>query len=212
MVLKKVYNSIKSKLDLSTLIEYDDLFKKIALHICDEESKEALLGVSVLKYYDIMMVKNLILDCKYKRIIELMYKKTDSSKVSKKEILAQDIVCKNDKIYLYGYDLEKEKSVIFNLRRIKSIISRRLGKGIVEPDKIKIEFSIKNLKENELEDNEEIISNSLEKSLVHGYYHNEFLAIQRMLSFGSRCTVLEPLEFRNNVFEKIKEMRSVYEC
>ena len=138
--LKKVYNYAKSKIDLDTLIEYDDLFNKIALHICDEQTKEAILGVSVLKYYNISMIKDLICDCKYKNVLGLMYQTSGNSKEHKKQIVAQEIVYKNDKIYLYGYDLDKESPIVLNLRRIKSIISRKIQKGKIEPKLVKVKF------------------------------------------------------------------------
>ena len=50
--------------------------------IIDEESKEALLGISIFKYYDIDFVKDLMQDCKYNRVLELEYKTTAISKES----------------------------------------------------------------------------------------------------------------------------------
>ena len=210
--LKKVYNFVKSKSDLNVLLEYDKLFKKIALHICDEESREAMLGVSVFKYYDINMIKDLIIDCKHNRILDLLYKKPNKTNDVKKQIIAQEIVCKNDKIYLYGYDLKKEKSVVLNLRRLKSIIARSIKKQSLGLNQTKIKFIVKNLQQEELDVHEEIIDSTVDGYVVEGSYHNEFLATQRVLSLGARCIVIEPIEFRNSVIEKIKEMRKTYEC
>lgn len=210
-ILKKVYNSAKSNADLYTLMEYDELFKKIAFHICDEESKEAILGVSVLKYYDIQTVKDLILDSKHKNVLDLVYCKPNTTSDSRKQILAQELVCKNDKIYLYGYDLDKEKSIILNVRRIKSILTRKIHRNTIEPQQTKVKFFVKNLKQEELESNEEIIKLTTDGSIVEGIYHNDFIATQRVLSMGNRCIVLEPQDFKDNVIEKIKEMRKNYE-
>ncbi len=212
LALKKVYNSAKSNMNLNTLIEYDALFKKIALHICDEETKEALLGVSILKYYDLSIVKDLICDCKYKNVLGLTYQKTSSTKEYKKHLIAQEITCKNDKVYLYGFDLDKQESIVLNLRRIKSIFERKLQKGSVDTKLTNIKFVVKNLQREELDTNEEVIDNANGDFIVQGAYHNEFLATQRVLSFGARAIVLEPVEFRNSIIEKIKEMRKTYEC
>ena len=210
-VLKKVYNSVKQNIDLTTLIEYDALFKKIAFYVCDDFSKEALLGISQLKYYDTDLIKDLMADCKHNRTIELTYQKTGGSENTEKEIVAQELVCKNGKIYLYGFDLNKNKSVILNLKRITSILARHLKKNQVEPLCTKIRFSIKNINPQELEPTEEIIEQLADGYVVEGTYHNEFVAIQRVLSFGANCIVLEPADFKNTVIEKIKEMRKIYE-
>ena len=46
--------------------------------------------------------------------------------------------------------------------------------------------------------------------IVEGKYYNEFLAAQRILSFGSACTVLEPQDFREKIIQKLKSMRNNY--
>lgn len=210
-VLKKVYNLTKTKLDLYTLIEFDELFKKIAFHICDDESKEAILGISVLRYYDLKLIKDLMLDCKHKRTIDLMYHKPSNINDSRKQIIAQEIVYKNDKIYLYGYDLDKEEPIVLNVKRIKSILARKIQKHTIEPKQTKIRFIVKNLKAEELDINEEIVGSSVDGYIVEGVYHNDFIATQRVLSLGARCIVLEPQDFKNSVIEKVKEMRKTYE-
>lgn len=211
-ILKKVYNLATQKADLRTILEYDELLKKIAFYICDEESKEALLGVSALRYYDIKMIKDLIIDCKHKTTLDLMYKKPTNINDVRKLVVAQELVYKNDKVYLYGYDLNKQESIIFNLRRITSIRARKLEKQNIESNQLKIRFIVKNLLPEELEINEEIVDSSVDGYIVEGAYHNEFIATQRILSLGTRCIILEPMEFKNNVINKIKEMRKNYEC
>ena len=59
--------------------------------------------------------------------------------------------------------------------------------------------------------NENIVEYFNEGFIVEGFYHNDFLAMQRVLSFGAKCTVLAPDEFKNKVVNKIKEMRKLYE-
>ena len=64
LALKKVYKKIKEKANLSNLFAYDELFRKISDYVCEEDIKEQLLGISILKYYDIEEIKELVLDCK----------------------------------------------------------------------------------------------------------------------------------------------------
>lgn len=210
--LKNVYNFATQKADLRTIMEYDELLKKIAFHICDDESKEALLGVSALRYYDIKMIKDLIVDCKHNTTLDLMYKKPTNMNDVRKIVVAQELVYKNDKIYLYGYDLNKQESIVLHLRRITAIRARKLEKQNIESNQFKIRFVVKNILPEELEGNEDIVNSSVDGYVVEGAYHNEFLATQRVLSLGSRCVVLEPVEFKNSVINKIKEMRKNYGC
>ncbi len=211
-ILKKVYNLATQKADLCLILKYDELLRKIAFHICEEESKEALLGVSALRYYDIKMIKDLMVDCKHKTTLDLMYKKPTNLNDVRKLVVAQELVYKNNKIYLYGYDLDKQESIVLNLRRVTSIRARKLEKQNIESNQLKIRFVVKNLLPEELEINEEIVDSSVDGYVVEGAYHNEFIATQRVLSFGPRCIILEPVVFKNEVINKIKEMRKNYEC
>jgi predicted DNA-binding transcriptional regulator YafY len=211
-VLKKVYNVLKTKVDLRTLIEYDELFKRIASYIYDETSKEELLGISSLKYYNIQTIKDLLLDCKHKRTLDLIYKKSNSATETRRLVVAQDIKFKNDKVYLYGFDLKSNKQIVLNLRRIKSIIARLIKKDNVETNNVIVKFAIKDIDINDLDINEEVIARSDDECIIEGSYHNDFIAMQRILSFGSKCTVLEPEIFKKNIINKIKEMRKIYEC
>ena len=62
----------------------------------------------------------------------------------------------------------------------------------------------------ELEEGEVILDNKDGSFVVEGNYHNDFLAVQRILSLGSKCVVTEPVEFKNTIVTKLKEMRKSY--
>ena len=211
-IVKKVYNIAKQNADLNTLIEYHDMFERIAEYICDEETKETVLGISALKYYNIQEIKDLIVDSKNKATLDLFYKKPNSEKALRKQIVLQEIACKNDKIYLYGYDLNKKASTVLHLLRVESIISKTYEKHNLEKKQTVVRFILKNFDIKGLDSNEIIVGNNNNTYTVEGAYHNSFLAIQRMLSFGNKCTVLEPSEIRNDIVKKIKEMRKIYGC
>lgn len=208
--LKRAYNAVKQNLKLDSIIQYHELFNKIAFHICDSSAREAMLGISTLKYYDIGIIKALINDCENKNTLELAYEKANSNIDSIKKIVAQEVVYKNDKVYLYGFDLDKNEAVVLNLKRIKKIIKRKNQNEDFEMSLFKVTFILKDLKQDDLETNEDILDKIEQGHIIEGHYHNEFIAMQRMLAFGSRCIVLEPTEFKTSIIEKIKEMRKAY--
>lgn len=208
--LKKAYKKIKEDAGLPLLLEYDELFKKIAFHMCDEKTKDALLGVSILKYSDVEIIKELYSDCKQNRTIELIYQKPTSKEEAKKEIIAKNIVLENDKIFLHGFDLEKKKPVVLNISRIKRILSRKFSKENIEIKTTKIKYFLSGKTFSLIENCEKIIEQKDDGCVIEGSYHNEFIAMQRVLSFGSKCTVLEPTNFRNSIIDKLIEMRRIY--
>ena len=210
-LIKRVYNKIKDGLSISTLIEYDKLFKKISEHVYDEELKQELCGISSLKHFDIDKIKELEEDCKYKRILKFTYKTPVKNKESEKEIATDKIIFKNDKIYLFGFDFISKENVMLHINRIKKILSRSDSNGNITNKSITVKLKLKNFGISGLQDNETILSGNITDGfIISGNYHNEFLAIQRILSFGTNCTVIEPDEIKEKIIDSLKKMKDIY--
>ena len=209
-LIKRFYKIVKKTADIPKLLVYDDFFKKIAKFISNE-NKEAFLGISVLKHFDIKLIKSLLRDCDEKALLTLDYISPDNQFVLTKKIAAKSLEFRNDKIYLHGFDIEKNKWIILNLKRIQSIWGKNKNNGDYIENKICTRFMLKSIYNNTLEDNEKVIDKIGNNCIVEGVYFNKFLCIQRMLSFGVNCTVLEPLEIKNKIIELLQEMRKIYE-
>ena len=208
---RRVYDKLKDKADIATLIEYDSLFKKVAPYIFDYDQREAFLGISAIRYFDTELLQEL-LDCAENgEIVELAYVKPGTYGEKIKEILAQKVVFKNDKVYLYGYDVNKKDSVILSLKGIKRLISRKLSKKGFEPKTVNVRFFLKDFGMDTLENEETIVSTEENGYIIEGKYFNDFVATQRILSLGSNCVVISPVEFKNSIISKLKEMRKIYE-
>lgn len=210
-LLKRIYNKVKESVNLDILLNYHDLFKKLADNICDEKIKEQLLGISALKYYNIDELKQFYSDCENRKKIELIYKNTETRKESHKRIKAQKFVFKNNKLYLYGYDLDIENPTILHYKHIKKVISRNLDENKIPTREIVVTYKLKELAYNNLDENEVLLESNEEGLIIKGTYHNDFLAMQRVLSFGAKCIVIEPLDFRKKVIDKLKLMKGVYD-
>lgn len=210
-LLKRVYNNIKDSLSIDTLIQYDYLFKKLANQVCDEKQKQSLYGISSLKKFSIDKIKELQEDCLYKRNLKLLYKTPTSNKEIEKEIIAENIVFRNDKFYLFGYDLNLKENIMFHINRITKILSRNNNDGNFSNNSTIVKFKLKNFGTSGLNDNETIIGGDIANGvIIEGKYHNEFLAIQRILSFGVNCTVIEPNDFKEKIIDSLKKMKEIY--
>lgn len=203
-VIKKAYKKIKDSSNIELILKYDELFKKLAEYIDDSEAKETLRGLSVLKTFDTEFIQDLIEDCRQNRTLRLSYRTPQAKDDSQKEVCAHRIVFQNDKIYLYGFDLIRKKSVVLNIKRIGAILARFSGKYTT------VKFFLKNFGVTGIEENEVILENRDDGYIIEGRYYNDFLAAQRILSFGANCTVLEPQEFREKIIQKLINMRNVY--
>ena len=209
-LFKRAYNKIKNNLSLENLIKYDDLFRKIANYIYDNEIKEMLLGISILKYYDVKELKELISDCESQKIIELIYRNSETKKEILKNIKAQKLVFQNDKIYLYGFDYEIQKTTVLLYKRIKKLISKKYDDNKIKPKNVLVTYQLQNIDTDLLSEDEKIIEQKDDKYIVEASFYNNFFAVQKVLSYGPKCIVLSPNEIKTLVINKLKEMREVY--
>ena len=211
-ILKKAYNKLKADLDIPKLLEYDELFRKLADNVNNSDIKEQLLGISILKHYNYEQIKKLYKEQIQKATVTISYKKPTSSKEIQKTIVIQKLGYSSGKIYLYGYDTDNKVQTMLNCMHITKILSKQYeARPEQQREMIKVNFKLKLTDEDLLSENEIVTESNENEVFVEGSYYNDFLAIQRVLSFGSRCTVIEPAEIRNKVIEKLLEMRRLYE-
>ena len=209
-VLRMVFKKIKNKTDIETLLEYDELFNKIAEKVLDTETKEALIGLCTMKFHNIEQVRKMNDYCKAHKILSLTYKSPTSKHDEQMNVLTEKLVFNNNKIYLYGYDINKNQSVSLLLKRILSVSSVNDGDDIYKKEPIIIKFLLKDFTIAGLNNDESIIEKNEKGYLIEGKYHNDFLAMQRILSFGPSCTVLEPNDFKNKIVETLKRIKEIY--
>ena len=210
-VLKRALTKIKQGADINVLSTYDELFKKISEHLQDSQMSEILRGLCPLKNYDISLVEKLKSAYKTKKILKLEYKAPNFKKTLEKEVIINSVIMKNDKLYLYGIDKNSKDSVTLNIKRILKIISQSDNDGSIQSTPVKVKFFLKDFGISGLDDNEKIISGNFDEGfIIEGEYYNNFLATQRILSFGINCTVLEPETFKNNIISILKKMRDIY--
>lgn len=209
-LLKRAYTKIKNNTSLEVLIEYDNLFKKISDFVYDVEIKEQLLGISILKYYDINEIKELLQDCESQKIIELIYRNQELKKDIQKVLKAEKLVFQNDKIYLYAFDTEINCSTVLLYKRIKKFISKKFDEKKLQTKRICVTYKLQNFDKDLLLDNEKILEEKNSTIIVEGSFYNNFFATQRILSFGPKCIVISPLEIKEAIINKLKLMKEVY--
>ena len=208
-VLKRAYRKIRENMSVETLLKYDELFNKIASQTMNDSTKEAMYGISALKSYKTDLLYELVEDCKYHKTLEVLYHPVAKDEQIKK-IYAEKLVFQNDKIYLFGSDFSSGEHLMLNVKRIIKILTRKASDKSIENEGTKVRFLLKSFGVTGIAEEEKIIEKTSKGYLIDGEYHNEFLAMQRILSFGSSCVVLEPEDFKQKVIEKLKKMRDIY--
>lgn len=207
--LKEAYNAITETCSTQTLLNYHYLFEKLGSIASCQSAREDLLGISLLKGINTEIVQELARDENHRNKIKLEYQ-SDKSKTSIYDITLEKIKPRNKKLYVFCYNHTTKKRSFLNIARIKRIISRCFDKNSEFGLDTHVKFELKRAYLYPLETNEVVLETNDDKYIIHGRYYNEFIAMQRILSFGKDCVVIEPLEFRELIIEKLLEMREVY--
>lgn len=210
-LLNKVYKQIKNVSSIKTLFMYDAMFKKIAFYTENPAVKEELYGISVFKNYEIDKIEDIIRDYEQNNILKLEYKNPSYRTTTIKEIAIENISYQNGNILIQGYDFRKEGITTLNFKRIISIISRRKGEKNYDVNGIKVKFHLTDFGIDTLSENEEIVEMTQNGYIIEGTYLTEFSMAQRILSFGEKCTIIEPESCKTIIINKLKEMRGIYD-
>ncbi len=208
--IKKVYNKIAKTASPRTLLNYHRLFAKIADYTDDNYIKEQLAGISILKDVKLDLVEELVSNEKKHNKIRILYKPASSDEVEY-DITLERIGVRSGKLYVFCYNHNLGTRSFLNVSRIKSIICNIFDKDSTIGLDVNVKFQLKSHDEYELDENETIIEEHEKYVIVEGRYFNEFIAVQRMLSFSPDCKVIEPCEIKEKVIEKLEGMRLLYE-
>ena len=207
--LKEAYKQITKTCSPETLLNYHYLFLKLAQIVSSEEAKESLLGISILKGMDINLIKELVSDEKHHNKIKIEYAVT-SKRTEIYDITLERLGLRSEKLYAFCYNHTFKKRTFLRVSKIRTILCKFFDKSSLFGLDSYVKFSLTRSYIHPLEENESIIETQDDKAIIEGRYYNDFIAIQRMLSFGSDCTVLEPNEIREQIIEKLLEMKEKY--
>ena len=209
--LKNVYKKILKTAKPKKILDYHKLFLKLADMNKDENIKEEILGISLLKYQNIDLLEELLSDEKKHNKVRILYRAPNCPDGCEYDISIEKLGVRHGKLYVYCFNHTLGSRVFLNVSRIKKIICKIFDKTSSVGSDVKVVFKLKFYKEYELEENETILEEHDDYALIEGSYFNDFIAFQRMLSFASDCTVISPDKVRDLVIEKLKEMRAIYE-
>lgn len=205
----RVFKTISKDIDVEDLLYITKFFAKISQSIDDTSLRQKLENLSPLRKIDSEILKTLILSCRKKDEITIIYNSPNSN-VKEIDVLAQNLYISNNKIYLSGISPDYKNSAKFLVARIVTKPVIKLQKTISEdtnPIIITCEIKDKNI---ELNANERIVSKDNDKIIVEIEASNNFLAKQRVLALGSTCKVLAPQSFKDEIIFTLKKMKEEY--
>ncbi len=208
-VLAKIYKGIYKNLGIDRLLEYDNLFEKLSDIVKDEKIKEALKGISILKGLDKQLIQELLSDSRKHTRLTISYL-SGSTKATEYDITIEKLGFRSDKLYIYCFNHTINKRTFLNFSRLQKVLLRQLRSENIKSDDVIVEFNLKNHSNYLLEEDEEIISKKDNTATIRGKYYTDFIALQRILSFGPDCVILSPEGLKEQLIEKLKSMRGQY--
>jgi len=209
--ISKVYKTIAKTSDIADMILLEKFLRKISDNVKNGDLKELLYKISVFSGIDLKLLEELFRCCRNKLQIVLNYNSPRAG-ATDLELICEKLGFENGKLYLYGTSIDFNQAVYFQVARIIGINEIKLHKSShLNIKELTVKYKIKTeLGGIQLKDFEKITGQNADSIIVEAVSSNKFMLKQRILSFGSACTLLEPDDFRQEIIDTLKKMRAEY--
>lgn len=209
--LTKVYKMITKTSHISELILLEKFLRNIEVNVSNDEFTNTLNKISILSGLDIKLLEDLQICCLRKNQIVITYNSPHSGR-KKLEIICDKLGLENGKLYLYGTSIDYEQASYLLVKRIIGIDEIKLKRSEnINISEIVVKYEVSaDYPELQLKDYEKLISTDEHKTYIEAKHSNKFILMQRILSLGCACTVIEPKNFRAEVVNTLKQMRARY--
>lgn len=207
--ISKLYKNVYDKIDLRDVIELEDFFKKLSSLAKNEKTKEYLKNLSMLKNIDKNILKDLIIHCKNKNQIVIVYDSPKSG-IKEIEIIADKLSYRAEKFYFWGDNLTHGEHSYFRVEKILKISNIKIKKSEEDFPVFKIIYELKNNSSYCPKPDEKILDTTSDKITIELVAKNEFSTMQRILYMADDCKVIYPEGFKTKLQDKLKSMKENY--
>jgi len=216
--LVEIRKYISTLCDWKAAIEVDKLFSNLLDYFSTDtknffiSAKKTSLKREINSENFFHEIKQLENYCKQNKVITLLYNSPESGEKNI-TIMLDKITMENGAFYLWGYNEELESTMYLRVDRIVDIKSVNLHKKNIKPKSILVKYKLKGccpLSCGILE-NESIIEKTSDNELIiEAVVTNKFNFFQKILSYGDKCTILQPAEIKKELISKLKNMQLLY--
>jgi len=208
----KVYKAISKSIEISDFLILNDFFTKISAYITNEDLKTKLQNISPLSNINAEMVEELIRYTKNRNEITILYNAKNSGKKKEIDIVVDKMSISNGKLHIAGYNSEYHNYSEFLVSNIIRIISVNLkAPKLVLPEfVVQYEYQKEDNASFQPFENEIVLEETDTHVIVEIKSRNKFIIMQRILSLSSRCRVISPDNYKEEILGILKNMKEGY--
>ena len=212
-IIETILRSLVKNNDWRLLLDVCEFFKEVK-EVCSKDSDlDFLRVVSVFMKMDFDLIKKLNYFCEKEKFVVLEYQSPNSG-LKEISLVAKYLSLENSRLYLWGHSFELGELQYLRVDRIKNIKVISLKEVDVEKKDFpvaKYKLLNQDVKNFLADENQSVLKIIGREVFIEEPIKNKFLFVQKILSYGEDCVVLEPLELREEIVSIIKEVLRLYE-
>lgn len=192
----KLYNSIIENLNLENKKLFTQMLKDC---LRNNETGQRTHLINLIEKY-----------CDKKRTLMVNYVSPESGE-KRIQIISDKLVYENGAFYLWGYS-ELGESLYLRVDRIKEIEAVNIKTSRHDPKIFRVQYKLTGTQAliYNPADNETIVDKNENGVLIDAMIQSKFKFIQRILSYGSDCTIISPDNIKKEVITKLKSIINSY--
>lgn len=211
--IETILRSLVKNNDWRLLLDVCEFFKEIKEFCSKDSDWDFLRVVSVFMKMDFDLIKKLNYFCEKEKFVVLDYQSPNSG-LKEISLVTKYLSLENSRLYLWGHSFELDELQYLRVDRIKNIKIISLKEVDIEEKNLAVsQYKLTNqdIKNFVPDENQKVLKISGRDIFIEESIKNRFLFIQKILSYGEDCVVLEPVELREEIISTIKEVLNLYE-
>lgn len=188
---------------MASFLEYED--RKILLKHCKSNHRE--IDYTLKKE----IIKELEYLCEKNSGVKLTYSSSNDN-YSEKNLIAEYLKYENGALYFWGYNIDIKEHQYLRVDRIEEVSECDFGDIEMAIISTKVKFKLYGIHavSYQPEENEIILDRDDKSITIESQMKNKFKLVQKVLSFGKDCEVVEPREIQEEIISKLKLMSELY--
>ena len=193
------------------VFEVSKLWEKIAFLTNNDELIEKIRGFNPFYNINDKILEELKIYCKNKSKIKISYFAPREGNLTL-DVICDYISSENEKLYLWCYNYKYESISYLRVDRILEILCVYASSEKLDYPQFDVVYTLKGqtrctfLKT----DNDQVLESTNEFLKVKSTIMSEFNFIQKVLSYGDDCKILEPSWLVNKLITKLNLMKAIY--